>query len=270
MPTPWDAVYKQILQRFFQKRGISITTEVEVGRLPRTIDIAIVCSQEESQRLALASPFTFFAQYNLLEFKSSSDPLTSAEYKHIIARAYLYMAEVGIDNLSRLTVCAVTAGKPIKTLTQLPELVKFSNVSQALYKSEYFPFYVLVIAELAIEEQNYPLLLFSKGRKRKAFLKELVRKRAMEYLRLAYQLYPEDVTEVFSMSKDYPTLEENIQFIIKDLGLERLLKHTHPQEIAQAIPTEQKETVLRLLLEQIGSEKVESILPNDGKRKTQR
>ncbi|MBM3240934.1 hypothetical protein FJZ31_32025 [Candidatus Poribacteria bacterium] len=258
MPTPWDAVYKQILQRFFQKRGISITTEVEVGRLPRTIDIAIVCSQEESQKLALVSPFTFFAQHNLLEFKSSSDPLTSAEYKHIMARAYLYMAEVGIDNLFQLTVCAVTAGKPIKVLTQLPELVRFSNVSQALYKSEYFPFYVLVIAELAIEEQNYPLLLFSKGRKRRAFLKELVRKRAIEYLRLAYQLYPCDVTEVFSMSKDYPTLEENIQFIIKDLGIER---------IVQAIPTEQKETVLRLLLEQLGTEKVESILRNDGKRK---
>jgi hypothetical protein len=268
MPTPWDAVYKQVLQRFFQKQKVSIATEVEVGRLPRTIDIAIVCSQEESQKLALVSPFTFLARYNLLEFKSSSDPLTSAEYKRIIAIAYLYLAEVGIDNLSMLTVCAVTAGKPLKVLTQLSELVRFSNVSQALYKSEHFPFYVLVIPELSIEEQNYPLLLFSKGRKRKMFLKELVRRRAIEYLRLAYQLYPEDIMEVFSMSKDYPTLEENIRVIVNDLGLSKILGVVQPREIAQAIPVEQKETLLRVLLEQLGTEKAESILRNDGNRKS--
>jgi len=82
------------LQRFFQKQQVTITTEVEVGRLPRTIDIAVVCSQEEARRLASVSPFTFFAQHNLLEFKSSSDCLTPSEYKRIVARSYLYMDEV--------------------------------------------------------------------------------------------------------------------------------------------------------------------------------
>lgn len=107
------------------------------------------------------------------------------------------------------------------------------------------------------------------------------------------------------MSKDYPTLEENIQVIIKDLGVERILVAMKPQEIAQAIPAkleeallqsllrharpeeiaqavdakqwtqiaqaisdEQKETLLRVLLEQLGTDKVESILHNDGKRRT--
>ena len=148
MPTPWDAVFKQVLQRFFQKQQVSVNTEVEVGRLPRTIDIAILCSPEESHKLALVSPFTFLAKHNLLEFKSSSDPLTSAEYKRIIARAYLYMAEVELDDLSLLTVCAVTSGKPVKVLTKIPELVKFSKVSDALYKSDNFPLYVLVVAVL--------------------------------------------------------------------------------------------------------------------------
>ena len=69
------------------------------------------------------------------------------------------------------------------------------------------------------------------------------------------------------MSKDFPTLEENIQFIIKDLGLERLLKHTRPEEVVQAIPGEQKEALLRILLKQLGTERVESILRNDGKLK---
>ena len=287
MHTPWDAVYKQVLQRFFQKQQVIATTEVEVGRLPRKVDIALVCSKEEAERLALVSPFIFFAEHNLLEFKSPSDRLTPNEYKRIVARGYLYMAEVGIDDFSILTVCAVTSGKPVKVLNEVPELVRFSPVAEALYKSDdKLPFYVLVVAELPIEERNYPLLLFSKGRKRKAFLKELVRKVAlpemrqiaMEYLRLAYQLYPEDVVEVFSMSKEFPTLEENIQFIIKDLGAEKILGAMHPQEIAQtidakqwtqiaqAIPAEQGDVLLReLLLKRLSPEKVEDILKNDGK-----
>ena len=293
MPTPWDALYKQVLTRFFQRENITATTEVEVGRLPRTIDIALVSSKDEAERLALVSPFTFFARNNLLEFKSPSDPLTPAEYKRIIARAYLYMAEVELDDLSMLTVCAVTSGKPNKVLNEIPKLVKFSNVSDALYKSDNFPFYVIVVAELAIEERNYPLLLFSKGRKRKEFLKELVRRtaspatrrKAIEYLRLAYQLYPEDVLEVFSMSKDFPTVEENIRVIVNDLGAERiaraitaeqveiilrgLLQRTRPQDIAQAVTAEEKDVLLQaLLLERLSPEKVESILNNDGNRKS--
>lgn len=39
-----------------------------------------------------------------------------------------------------------------------------------------------------------------------------------------------------------------------------------PQDIAQAIPAEQKDVLLRaLLLERLSPEKVESILNNDGK-----
>jgi len=123
-------------------------------------------------------------------------------------------------------------------------------------------------------------------------LKELVRRTAspetrqvaIEYLRLAYQLYPEDVMEVFSMSKDFPTVEENIRVIFDDLGAERiaraitdeqveiilpgLLQRTRPQEIAEAITAEEKNALLRaLLLERFSSEKVESILNDDGKRK---
>ena len=41
MPTRWDAFYKQVLAQFFAKQQVTVTTEVEVGRLPRKIDISI-------------------------------------------------------------------------------------------------------------------------------------------------------------------------------------------------------------------------------------
>ena len=61
------------------------------------------------------------------------------------------------------------------------------------------------------------------------------------------------------MSKDFPTIEENIRVIVNDLGLEK---------IVQAIPEEQKEALLRVLLKQLTTEKVESILRDDGNRKS--
>lgn len=83
------------------------------------------------------------------------------------------------------------------------------------------------------------------------------------------------------MSKDFPTLEENIQFIIKDLGVEKILAAMQTQEIAQtidakqlaqvaqAIPVEQEYALLRtLLLKHFSPEEVESILKNDGKLKS--
>ena len=89
------------------------------------------------------------------------------------------------------------------------------------------------------------------------------------------------------MSKDFPTLEENIRIIVNDLGAERILGAMQPREIAQsidakqwtqiaqvigvkqlaqvtqAIPDEQKETLLRILIEQLGTEKVEAITRNN-------
>lgn len=235
MPTPWDAVYKQVLTQFLSQHNVNVATEVEVGRLPRKIDVVAVCSTKDIQNLAEISPFTFFQQYNLMEFKSPGDPLTPDEYKRILARTYLYLCEVGVDDLSIVTVCAITSGKPTKVLMKVPSLVRFSPVGQGLYKSDdKIPFYVLVVAELPIEERNYPLLLFSKGKQRKVFLQELVQKKAIEYIRFANELYPQDFKEVLIMSKDFPTLEENIRFIQQELVPE-LIKGMSPGQIARAV-----------------------------------
>ncbi len=80
------------------------------------------------------------------------------------------------------------------------------------------------------------------------------------------------------MSKDFPTLEENIRVIVNDLGLARILEVVQPQEIAQTIDAkqltqiaqsinpEQKDALLRaLLLERLSSEEVETILKHNGK-----
>ena len=42
-PTPWDAVLKEVVTLLFGQAGAAVTTEVEVGRLPRKIDSVAVC-----------------------------------------------------------------------------------------------------------------------------------------------------------------------------------------------------------------------------------
>ncbi|HIE53209.1 MAG TPA: hypothetical protein EYP85_15765, partial [Armatimonadetes bacterium] len=236
MPTSWDAIYKQVLVRWFERWGVTLVTEVEVARLPRRIDGVAICSPAERQRLAQTSPFDFFRQHNLLEFKSPNDPLTMREYQRVLGRAWFYAAEMEVKDPAEMSLCVVTSRKPVKVLTGSPAWVRFSRLRSGLYRSDdKIPVHLLVVPELPLREENYPLLLFARGRKRREFLRWLIGRKEVECLRWAYELYPQEVKEELIMSKDYPTLEENIRFIIQDIGLKRLLQETEPEELAEAV-----------------------------------
>ncbi len=81
-------------------------------------------------------PFEYFRHYNLLEFKSPTDPLTPDEYKPVIARAYLFLVEVGENDLREVTVTVITAMKPRKVLKGLPQLVQFAEEAPGRYRSD--------------------------------------------------------------------------------------------------------------------------------------
>jgi len=108
--TPWDAVLKEVLLLLFGQAGAALTTEVEVGRLPRAIDGVAVCDAAARDWLAAHTPLDFLEEHSLLEGQSETDYLTTKEFKLIMARAYLYLAQTNLDDLSRLTVCVISAG----------------------------------------------------------------------------------------------------------------------------------------------------------------
>jgi hypothetical protein len=150
-----------------------------------------------------------------------------------------YQAQIKLEDLSRFTVCVVSAGFPRKLLRQVPKLVRFQPVRKALWKAEMdVPFYVLVCSELDVAPKNYPFLLFATGKKRREFLRVLVQESDSPYLPLALALYPRDVMEEIQMSRKSTKYEEDLRYVINQIGPERiarLIESQSPTERAQWI-----------------------------------
>ncbi|MFA0740036.1 MAG: hypothetical protein DFNUSKGM_000133 [Candidatus Fervidibacter sacchari] len=272
-------------------------TQVEVGRLPRTLDAVVVDDESQRARIVQWFPFDYFRHYNLLEFKSPTDPLTPDEYKRVIARAYLFLAEVRENDLEKVTVTVITATKPRKVLKGVPQLVRFVEEASGRYRSDdKMRVRILVAPELPLERRNYLLLLFARGQKLRETLLRLAQEGWWEIVRLAYLLHPKEASEVLAMSRRYPTLEENIRFIVRDLGAERLLREIgammeEDPELAKRLSSEMvRDLGAERLLREIGammeedpelarrlsrdllamSEKVEKLLREDEEQKRKR
>ena len=266
MPTSWDSLFKKVFLRFFLQLALSVKTQQEVSHQALMIDAVVICQSKADMRKLQKTAFYFFREHNLLEFKSSGDRLTIPGYHRIQSRARLYLSEAEKLMLDRMTLCIISSADPRNVRHNIPG-VPFSKVEQGHYlaASELIETHLYCISQLPIETKYYTMLLFSKGKKRKQFLKTLVKKNELEYLHLAMLLYPEEVKEVYQMSgKDYPTLEENIRFIISDVGVQTILQEMTTGELEesleQIIGKINQKALLKALVEQAGRENIQQLL----------
>lgn len=89
-----DPIFKQVVTDELTPLTKALQTEVEVSRLPRTIDALItLATDEEVQRVRTETPFFYFSTYNQVEFKGREDPLTIAGSHLISGRTQLYLGE---------------------------------------------------------------------------------------------------------------------------------------------------------------------------------
>ena len=240
MPTSWDALFKEIFTHFFRQMNLQTKTQQEVSRQPLTIDTIVFCQDKSDMQKLQTTAFYFFRFHNLLEFKSSADRLTIPDYHRILARARLYLSENPQLSLGDITLCIISSGKPRSVMSRIPQIT-FTRVEKGHYvPNELIPTHLYILSELPLEEKYYPLLLFSSGRKRREFLREIAEKNELTYIRFAILLYPDEVEEVYTMRrKDYPTIEENVQALIRMYGAQTFLKHFTPEEIIQNLAIEQ-------------------------------
>lgn len=218
-----DPVFKQVVVNEFADYQAGIQTEVEVSRLPRTIDVLVtVGTQAELERIRIETPFFYFLRYNQLEFKGRNDPLTSADVHLIDGRTQLYLGEQGAS-VQEMTVTILCASKPRTVFTYTKKFRPFRQLEPGYYKNDDYPtLYLIIINELPIVPKNYPLLLFaSSERKFRKFLEEVVAKGDFTYLRYAYEVRPKLTREVVTMAGISATLsKEDLQFMADDIGLE--------------------------------------------------
>lgn len=239
--------------------NLQTKTQQEVSRQPLTIDTIVFCQGESDLQKLEATAFPFFRFHNVLEFKSSVDKLTIPGYHRILARSRLYLSENPKLSLDDITLCIISSSKPRSVMSRIPQIT-FTRVEKGHYVAdELIPTHIYVLSELPIEERYYPLLLFSSGKKRREFLREIAEKNKLEYIRFAILLYPDDVEEVYTMRrKEYPTIEENIQSLIRMYGAQTFLKHLTPEEVIQNLIRQMGVEQLEQLIQQIAQQ-------NDGK-----
>ena len=214
-----DPVFKAVICFRFGQLGIPIKTQVEIGRLPRTIDAVLILELESDlEKVQSETPFYYVRTHNQIEFKGISDPLTISGFRLILGRANLYMGENEIP-AEEMTITIICSRKPRKVLQSESE-VEFLPLGDGYYQSTNKPLVnLIVINELEITPKNYPLLAFASSKKKfKEFLLDTVKNNCFDaYVEFAYRVNPEITKEVTEMA-GYGLSKKKLQFMANDIG----------------------------------------------------
>ncbi|MBC8236074.1 hypothetical protein H8E77_41540 [bacterium] len=248
-----DPVFKEVLIFRFRQLDIPLQTEVEVSRMPRTIDALIVLEQEaDLQTVRVQTPFDHFLRHNLIEFKGIRDALTVFDYHLILGRAHLYVGENEVW-FDQVTITIICARKPRKLLSQIP----FQAVRDGIYvRHSELPVYLIVINELPIVPKNYPLLLFASSKEKfQQFLQQTLEVENLDYISFAYHLRPQLTKEVLTMVGRHRIPKKDLEFMAKDIGPELLpfiepeevLKHLSLEDRLRGLNVEERRTLKQLL-----------------------
>ena len=236
-----DPVFKDVLMFCFGQFNILPQTQVEVSRLPRTMDALIIIEQlDYLLKLRLETLFGYFRVHNQIEFKGKNDRLTIYSYHLILGRAHLYLGEKKIS-ASEMTVTIVSARKPIKVLRHCQNDVRWESDEVGHYvNTDVLPVHLIVINELPVEPKNYPLLLFAASKKKfRQFLEQIIKEDNSAYIYYAYRINPELTKEVLGMSRRSRSYRRNLEFIANDIG-EDLIPFLSKEKILEHITTEER------------------------------
>lgn len=162
-----DPIFKELLTHFLAPLPVTVQTEVEVSRLPRTIDLLVIAKTNSAQaQLRKKTPLRYASHHNQIEFKGRNDPLNIKGFARILGRTYLYMGDhTQIKSFDKMSVTIVCAGKPRNLLREQKE--QFKMVTQGVYHKEDSPTITIIVAnELPIERGNYPFLLFASSKQK--------------------------------------------------------------------------------------------------------
>ena len=215
-----DPILKEVLTFSFGELGIPIQTQVEISRLPRTMDVLVVAEQSgDLEKIWHGTAFDFFRVHNSIEFKGKSDPLTIFDYHLILGRAHLYLGERKISR-SEMTVTIVSARKPIKVLRQSQNDVKWEEIGVGHYVStDLLPVHLLVCNELPLEPKYYPLLLFAASKEKfHRFMLRLIEEENVTYINYASRTNPELTKEGLRMAGKQSLYEKQLERMAKVFG----------------------------------------------------
>ena len=244
-----DPVFKDALTKNFEALDLPVQTEVEVSRLPRTMDaLAILKSPDAIERVRSETAFNHFLEHNEIEFKGEGDPLTLWKYRLLLGRANLYMGENKVS-ASEMTVTIVSARRPTQVLEHCQDDVRWEKIEAGHYKStELLPVHLFVCDELEVNPKNYLLLLFAASEEKlRQFFERIVAAEDSFYLRYAVWLKPTLMKEVLAMAGKLNLYQQDLQRFAEAAGedlipflKEKLLEQMTPEERLRGLQPEER------------------------------
>jgi len=264
-----DPVFKDALTKHCEGLDLSVQTEVEVSRLPRTMDaLVILRSPDAIERVRAETAFTHFREQNEIEFKGEGDALTLWKYRLILGRTNLYMGEHKVS-ASDMTVTIVSARRPTQVLEHCPNDVRWEEIEPGHYQStELLPVHLLVCDELEINPKNYLLLLFAASEEKlRQFFERIVAEEDAFYLRYAVWLKPTLLKEVLAMAGKLNLYQQDLKRFAEAAGedlipflKDKVLRQMTPEERLRGLTLEE-----RLLgLDPEIQEKIKQLIHPDG------
>ena len=242
-----DPVFKEVMTFNFGQLALPVETQVEVSRLPRTMDALIVLEQDaEREKVHEQTVFNYFQIHNQIEFKGKTDPLTRNEYNLIRGRSYLYLGEKKIS-AALMTITIISARQPRNILYHSPRDVKWESENAGHYRStDILPVHLFVCNELELVPKNYPLLLFASSKaKFRQFVEQIVGENNITYIYYASRVEPETTKEVLQMAGKQSLYEKQLQRIVDSMGADLLEKMT-PEERMQGLTVSERLAGLHL------------------------
>ena len=236
-----DPVFKEVMTFNFAQLALPVETQVEISRLPRTMDALVVLEQTvERAKVHSQTAFKYFRVYNQIEFKAKNDPLTRDEYNFIRGRSYLYLGEKQIS-ASLMTVTIISARQPRNVLYHSSLDVKWESEGTGYYKStDLFPVHLFVCNELELTPKNYPLLLFATSKEKfRQFVERIIGEDNLTYIFYASRVEPEITKEILKMAGKQSLYEKQLQRIIDSMGAD-LLKKMTPEERVRGLTVSER------------------------------
>ncbi|MBI1929896.1 hypothetical protein HYR99_37295 [Candidatus Poribacteria bacterium] len=244
----WHALELQVLRDQLTPQGCDVLAPYSIGEQPLEMD-AVVRSRHlfEHQKRTLWLLVHLFRQHTILEIKSVAESFTLPKFHKLLGYSHLYLWKEELTEGALSTVALVT---------HLPEQVlaigKWKRLGRGFYQRQHgFLVSLVVVNELPIRREYYPLLLLSSGKQRERFLKAILQAGDVYYLRYALLA---NSKEVLKMSEEMDlylpmSLEENLQFLIEK-GIfkpEAILKYLNPEERLRGLGTEELKKLKQLL-----------------------
>ncbi len=264
-----DPVFKEVMTHNFGQFDLPIQTQVEVSRLPRTMDALVVLkSSVEIEKVRAETAFDYFRVQNQLEYKGKDDLLTIFDYHLIRGRSHLYLGEKGLT-AKEMTVTIVSARKPINVLQKCPDDVRWEQVGVGHYKStDLLPVHLFVCNELEIEPKNYPLILFASSKKKlRQFFERIVAEDNALYIYYAHFADSKLIKDVLKMAGKTDKYRQTLEQMARDylfpvMTPEERLRGLKPEDVVRALTPEE---ILRGLSPET-REKLRQLLNGQGKQ----